>query len=356
MYREVVYTNPPPTNTTTAPTRAVQQPRPQALPVPTGPNTILVSPRQKENPILKEIRSTPWEWADIPADYVLGTTTCALFLSLKYHRLKPEYIYARIRGLAGKYALRVLLVVVDIPNHEESLRELSKASLINNVTLILCWSAAEAARYLELYKMYQNTTPTAIRAPQSRTYAEQMTEFVTTPRSVNKTDALALVTNFGSVRTAVNAKPEEIRILPGWGQTKVKHWCSAVRDPFRAKTARRRTALTQAAAAGPSQSGGVGGRVGEPIAARAEFQPPRSVADGIPDANRRPVVRPAAAFDPREPDEDEEAVMREMEMEAAAQTAAKPPGPSAANPKKRPAEPEVGEGVLAALERLRQNG
>jgi hypothetical protein len=42
--------------------------------------------------------------------------------------------------------------MVDIGNHEDSLKELSKTSLINNATVILCWSAAEAARYLELYK------------------------------------------------------------------------------------------------------------------------------------------------------------------------------------------------------------
>jgi DNA excision repair protein ERCC-1 len=47
---------------------------------------------QKGNPVLDKIKSMPWEYGDIPADYVLGVTTCALFLSLKYHRLHPEYI------------------------------------------------------------------------------------------------------------------------------------------------------------------------------------------------------------------------------------------------------------------------
>ncbi|KAK4996476.1 Mating-type switching protein swi10, partial [Elasticomyces elasticus] len=89
----------------------VVQPKPQALPTRAGPSSILVSPRQKGNPILANIRSMPWEYSDIPADYVLGTTTCALFLSLKYHRLHPEYIYSRIRALQGKYNLRILLTM-----------------------------------------------------------------------------------------------------------------------------------------------------------------------------------------------------------------------------------------------------
>ena len=80
----------------------VQQPKPQALPSRSGPSSILVSPRQKGNPILNSVRSVAWEYSDIPADYVVGATTCALFLSLKYHRLHPEYIYNRIRDLKGQ--------------------------------------------------------------------------------------------------------------------------------------------------------------------------------------------------------------------------------------------------------------
>ena len=114
----------------------IQQPKPQALPNRAAPSSILVSSRQKGNPILNSIRSLPWEYSDIPADFVLGNTTCAFFLSLKYHRLHPEYVYTRIRALGGKYNLRVLLTMVDIQNHEDPLKELSKTSLVNNLMLV----------------------------------------------------------------------------------------------------------------------------------------------------------------------------------------------------------------------------
>lgn len=185
----------------------------------------------------------PWEYSDIPADYVLGVTTCALFLSLKYHRLHPEYIYNRIRGLQGKYALRVVLTMVDITQHEDSLKELSKTSLINNVTIVLCWSAAEAARYLELYKSYEHASASgtsAIRGQQASGYAEKLVEFVTVPRSINKTDAISLVSAFGSLRGAVNARPEEVAVVGGWGETKVRRWCEVVQEPFRVRKAARR--------------------------------------------------------------------------------------------------------------------
>ncbi|KAL0934241.1 DNA repair protein rad10 [Colletotrichum truncatum] len=218
----------------------IVQPTPQALPQRGSGSAILVSPRQRGNPVLASIKSMPWEYSDIAADYSLGTTTCALFLSLKYHRLHPEYIYTRIRNLQGKYNLRILLTMVDISNHEEPLRELSKTSLVNNVTIILCWSAAEAARYLELYKSYEHANFNAIRGQQASSYAEKLVEFVTIPRSVNKSDAVALVSNFGSLKNAINADPEQIGIIAGWGAVKVNKWTSAVEEPFRAKNAAKR--------------------------------------------------------------------------------------------------------------------
>lgn len=130
--------------------------------------------------------------------------------------------------------------MVDIPNHEDSLRDLSKTSLVNNVTLILCWSAAEAARYLELYKSYEHANFSAIRGQQSTAYADRLVDFVTVPRSLNKSDAVAMVANFGSLRNAVNADVEQLGMISGWGGIKVKKWSSAVEEPFRAKKAKKR--------------------------------------------------------------------------------------------------------------------
>lgn len=221
----------------------VQQPKPQALAPRHGTSAILVSTRQKGNPILNHIKLLPWEYAsDIPADYVLGATTCALFLSLKYHRLHPEYIYSRIRGLAGKYNLRILLILVDIPNHEDGLKELSKTSIINNLTLFLCWSATEAGHYLELFKSSENAQPTAIRTQQPQSYKDSLVDFVTAPRSINKSDTASLISTFGCLQNAVNAQPEQISAVPGWGERKVRQWTNAVREDFRIESTKKRNA------------------------------------------------------------------------------------------------------------------
>ncbi|KAF2862753.1 DNA repair protein rad10 [Piedraia hortae CBS 480.64] len=288
----------------------VVQPKPQALARPALAN-IIVSPRQKGNPVLNNIKSVAWEYGETPADYVLGVTTCALFLSLKYHRLHPEYIYTRIRGLQGKYALRIILVMVDIDNHEASLKELSKTSLINNVTLILCWSAAEGGRYLEQFKAFENSHPTGIQQHQSDAYPDRMVDFVTTPRSINKTDAVTLMAVFGSVRTAVNARSEEVSEITGWGNKKVQQWCNAVREPFRMRHAATRKNLAPAA----------GGSV-------AATQPVNNVGMG---PTQRPVV---PVIKPSEKDKPE--------------VAPQPPK------RKLDETDDINEGVLAALSKLRE--
>ncbi|KAF3047846.1 ssDNA endonuclease and repair protein rad10 [Didymella keratinophila] len=335
----------------------VVQPKPQALPSRSGPSSILVSPRQKGNPILNSVKSTAWEYSDIPADYVLGATTCALFLSLKYHRLHPEYIYNRIRDLKGQYDLRIVLTMVDVENHEDSLRELSKTSLVNNVTIMLCWSAQEAGRYLELFKTFEHAAPTSIRAKQSSTYSENMVEFITVPRGVNKTDAVGLVSNFGSIRTAINAGPEEIGLIAGWGDKKVQRWCNAVKEPFRVKKAAKRSL-------GPTRENTQAGLSRDTSMAEGESQTPRepdvqamarqrlddavpvalgtqqaSAASGVTnDADRRPDHRPAE--DLNEFEDDEEAL---KELDHAPQPAASRPA------KRKKAEEDVSEGVMAAL-------
>lgn len=313
----------------------IQQLKPQALPSRSGPASILVSPRQKGNPILNNVRSVAWEYSDIPADYVVGATTCALFLSLKYHRLHPEYIYNRIRDLKGQYNLRILLTMVDIESHEEPLKELSKTSLVNNVTVMLCWSAQEAGRYLELFKTFENAAPTSIRAQQSSTYSDKMVEFITVPRSINKTDAVGLVSNFGSIRTAINAGPEEIGLIAGWGDKKVQRWSNAVGEPFRIKKAGRR---------GLSREG-----------TRATISRDMSMAEGESSISaenggeKRQDHRLAEDMHSNDLADEEEA-MREAESAAASLPRRNHTVPEP--PKKQ--QEELNDGVMAALSRLRK--
>ncbi|WXC64344.1 hypothetical protein SNK03_010148 [Fusarium graminearum] len=332
----------------------VVQPTPQALPQKQSGSTILVSPRQRGNPVLTSIRSMPWEYSDIPSDYVLGLGTCALFLSLKYHRLHPEYIYTRIRNLQGKYNLRILLTMVDIPNHEASLKELSKTSLVNNVTLILCWSTAEAARYIELYKSYENASFGAIRGQQPSSYGEKLVEFVTVPRSLNKSDAVAVVSNFGSLRNAINADAEQLGMLNGWGGVKVKRWVSAVEEPFRVKRAAKRGAKASDKTARLDQALPLS-RVPlrdmpaavSAVASSSSRQPPTGEAS----SSETPHAKQFQFMDNTDDEDDDEEAMLAAAIEASKQTAQTE---EASRTSQTDDGEQVSEGIAAALARLRE--
>ncbi|KAI1826758.1 restriction endonuclease type II-like protein [Xylaria intraflava] len=350
----------PPENASSA--SKVAQPTPQALPQRTSGSSILVSPRQKGNPVLAALRSLPWEYSDILADYGLGLTTCALFLSLKYHRLHPEYIYTRIRNLRGKYNLRILLTMVDIPNHEDSLRELSKTSLINNVTVILCWSAAEAARYLELYKSYEHANFSAIKGQQATSYSEKLVEFVTVPRGINKADAISLVGSFGSIKNAVNADPEQVAIIGGWGEKKVKRWCSVVEEPFRVRQAKRRLVEGENSAildrAIPLSR--VPLRDMPSLSASTSREGTSSSTTAQPQSQHRGKAS-ATSYGSHAPDipmDDEEEAMLAAAIEESKKTAAEERlrASNTAESATTSKAGELSDGIAAALARLRENG
>lgn len=284
-------------------------------------------------------------------------------LSLKYHRLHPEYIYTRIRNLQGRFNLRILLTMVDIPNHEDPLRELSKTSLVNNVTLMLCWSAAEAARYLELYKSYENAGFTAIRGQQASTYADKLVDFVTVPRSLNKSDAVALVANFGSLRNAVNADTEQLGMISGWGGTKVKRWSAALDEPFRVKKAGRRT-VQKSTSTGEAQDRSSVLHRAVPISRATQEDVPStgtssrgSQATGAAGPSKAPGEQFQLMGDID--DEDEEAMLAAA-IEESKRTA--PPGNSQQPSQQKQAESQaqdkdsLGGGIAAALAKLREGG
>ena len=233
--------------------------------------------------------------------------------------------------------------MVDIANHEDPLRELAKMSLISNVTVILCWSAAEAARYLELFKSYEHASFKAIQGQQGSSYAERLVDFVTVPRGVNKSDAVSLVSNFGSLKNAINAEPEQIGIIGGWGETKVKRWRRAIEEPFRVKKAARKTIAEVAA----TSSALIDLRL---ASKQSQMHPISSEGESS--------HRPAGTLrDARLPNHeaDDEAAMLAAAIEESNKTAQQGPAPST-SPRKT-GEPEaLSDGVAAALARLREQG
>ena len=63
-----------------------------------------------------------------------------MFVLSRYHLLKPQYIYGRIKELQRAYRLRVLLCHVDVDDAVDPLAQVTKAALLNDCTLFCAWS------------------------------------------------------------------------------------------------------------------------------------------------------------------------------------------------------------------------
>uniref|UniRef100_A0A6Q2XBD9 DNA excision repair protein ERCC-1 n=1 Tax=Esox lucius TaxID=8010 RepID=A0A6Q2XBD9_ESOLU len=196
-------------------------------------NSIIVSPRQRGNPILKFVRSVPWEFGEIVPDYVLGQTTCALFLSLRYHNLNPNYIHDRLKQLGQTFTLRVLLVQVDVKDPHHSLKELARICILSDCTLILAWSPEEAGRYLETYKSYEKKPADLLKEHVEKDYLSKVTDCLTTVKSVNKTDSITLLSTFSSLEGIINASKEDLVLCPGLGPQKARRLYDVLHQPFR---------------------------------------------------------------------------------------------------------------------------
>ncbi|KAM3830054.1 DNA excision repair protein ERCC-1 isoform 1-T1 [Vipera latastei] len=195
-------------------------------------NTIIVSPRQRGNPILKFIRNVPWEFGEVVPDYVLGQSTCALFLSLRYHNLNPNYIHERLRNLGKTYQLQVLLLQVDVKDPHQAVKELAKICILADCTLILAWSPEEAGRYLETYKAYEQKPADLLKEKVERDYLSRVTDCLTSVKSVNKTDTVSLLSTFGSLANIVRASKEDLSLCPGIGPQKAKRLFDILHEPF----------------------------------------------------------------------------------------------------------------------------
>lgn len=195
-------------------------------------SSIIVSPRQRGNPILKFVRGVPWEFGEVVPDYVLGQTTCALFLSLRYHNLNPNYIHDRLKLLGQTFSLRILLLQVDVKDPHHSLKELARICIMADCTLILAWSAEEAGRYLETYKSYEKKPADLLKEQVEKDYLSKVTDCLTTVKSVNKTDAITMLSTFSSLEGIINASKEGLVLCPGLGPQKAKRLYDVLHQPF----------------------------------------------------------------------------------------------------------------------------
>ncbi|KAI3518919.1 hypothetical protein L1887_07816 [Cichorium endivia] len=196
-------------------------------------NAILVSHRQKGNPLLKHIRNVRWAFADVVCDYMLGQQSCALYLSIRYHLLHPDYLYFRIRELGKNFKLRVVLCHIDVEDVVKPLLEVTRTALLHDCTLLCGWSLEECGRYLETIKVYENKPADIIQGQMDTDYLSRLSHALTSVRHVNKTDVVTLGSTFGSLSHIMDSSMEDLARCPGIGERKVKRLYDTFHEPFK---------------------------------------------------------------------------------------------------------------------------
>ncbi|KIR52661.1 DNA excision repair protein ERCC-1 [Cryptococcus gattii Ru294] len=193
-------------------------------------NSIIYNARR--NPVLSAIRNVGIEVGDIVADYQVGAHNGVLFLSLKYHRLHPEYIHQRIEKMKNMYNFRVILVLCDVNEHHQSLRELTKIAIINEFTVFVAWSNEEVAQYLVTFKQFEHKSADTLKERVQQTYHDQLAHVLTSGKKVNKTDADNLAAEFGSFEAISRKSAKSLSNVKGLGATKVTSLMDAFTKPF----------------------------------------------------------------------------------------------------------------------------
>ena len=179
-------------------------------------NIILVKESQRGNPVLDCIKNVNWQFqSGIIPDYILTSSCCALFISIRYHLLHPNYLFRRIKEIGRDYRLRVVLCQVDIDDNIKALLELNKLCFSNRFTLILSWSPLEAGRYLETFKSYENKPSTSIQEKVDVEFLPQVTNVLKCVKSVNRTDVVTLFEAFGNLQGICTADESQLLLCPG---------------------------------------------------------------------------------------------------------------------------------------------
>lgn len=207
---------------------------------------LLVHERQKGNPAVTSIRHVKWQYTpDIIPDFVFGEHQCGLFLSMQYHQKFSSYILNRIEAIPGHFIVRLLLVLVDLDDHEQVLLQLNQLSVVRDLILILAFSNEEAARYLETYKSHEHSNADTLKETATKGDFFELTQIALgVVKSISSTDIANLLNTFGTVAKVMSASLEQLATVPGLGEKKILALYSAFRGPFLASSAQMPTSTS----------------------------------------------------------------------------------------------------------------
>lgn len=186
---------------------------------------IRVSNTQTGNVLLNYISVSSWVYSSTTtSDYEINYTTSVLFLSLKFHAIKPDYIYQRINKMHLKN-LNILIVLLDVPNFNIALRELFKNITI---TCIVCKTFQECAYYIKGFDKATNKSVEQIRKKSTG-----IDVFFESIFKINKTDCINLKKHFTNLQHVFRSNKKELSEIQGIGLTKSEIMLKYFKMPFK---------------------------------------------------------------------------------------------------------------------------
>ncbi|GFE55223.1 DNA repair protein [Babesia ovis] len=194
---------------------------------------ILVSPRQRGNPLIRHLKKVTWVEGDIQYDYKVTEGIQVLFLSLKYHRMHRGYIVARLKHLRSHRVKNPFVICqVDIEEPQEIIAELTVITFTLGYRILLSWSARESAAVLEILKLDGNKGLEFLHRKEEKTHMETVQDIIACVRHVNSTDAAKISKRSDTVKQLIHENPSKFEGIPGLGKRKVQSLISAFNDSF----------------------------------------------------------------------------------------------------------------------------
>ena len=86
--------------------------------------------------------------------------------------------------------------------------------------------------YISLLKTHDGGTAKVIQGQVKTDYETLLTDALSKIRGVNKKDGLSLITEYKSLKNAIEDGGRTLESLDGWGGVKVKRFRDAVTQPF----------------------------------------------------------------------------------------------------------------------------
>lgn len=180
---------------------------------------IRVSNLQKGNSLLEHLVKTSWHFdASTVADYEINNSAGVVFLSLRFHICKPDYITKRLRKCANKYKTRVMLLQVDIKNYEPCIEEIFSLSFGFDFTLVLSFGSEESARYIRALDINGTRRVESL----AKKIEDAHEKFISAFPKLNKNDVTSIKGSFANIRSFLNAKVQDLENINGMGKVKAQ--------------------------------------------------------------------------------------------------------------------------------------